>query len=149
MLLTPLLLFTPSWVLFSSYTELAGYRRRTNATLWAGPQSFNLSDVTLLWSFPASSTASIGLSSGLTWALSPTLCTDLIPQFPERKMDIITTFLDCKDLRDAVATAFRTCVSAESETHAPHEVATPQPDMKKALVRRRACVGTPMTAGGA
>jgi len=96
------------WVLFSPSDAAAeGRGYSLDNTIWLNPSSFNLSEVALLWS-QESTELSDGLAGGITWGLSPTFCTELLPQFPEKNMDVLVSFLECNDIRNAVRAAFRT-----------------------------------------
>ena len=84
----------PGWVLDSPtlryvYAREEGYERTDNTvsppvtTLWAGPESFNLSEVVTRWSLPADPYTDYELGSGISWAIHPSFCEDLLPIFPE------------------------------------------------------------------
>lgn len=103
--------FLQAWVLFSPSATDTEYRRpapEDGMAAWSGPQAWNLSEVAILWSLPPESIATDGLGGGITWAMAPWACDALLPKFPERKMDTIATFLDCRDLRNAIRAAFST-----------------------------------------
>ena len=112
------------WVLDSPtyryvYTREEGYERTDNSvnpavtTPWAGPESFNLSEVVTRWSLPADPYTDDELGSGISWAIHPSFCDDLLPIFPEENAAgawklLLPQFLNCDDLRMAVTTAFQT-----------------------------------------
>ena len=76
---------------------------------WSGPESFDLYETVFLWSMPANALSQDGLGGGITWALHPRFCEQILPMFPEASpAGTFATFLTCADLRHAVASAFNT-----------------------------------------
>jgi len=74
--------------------------------VWTGPDSFALDQVILRWSLPQSPYVDESLASGISYALTPQFCDEMLPHFPESS--ILPVFaLSCVDLRDAIAAAFR------------------------------------------
>ena len=58
---------------------------------------------------PADPLSQDGLGGGITWALHPRFCEDILPRFPEAsRAGTFATFITCDDLHHAVASAFGT-----------------------------------------
>ena len=102
------------FVLFSPWgtTEKADgtsdpYRSRTGALDWESPASFDLYETAFIWSAPSDPLDTSGLGGGITWALHPNFCDEMLPLFPEAsRTGTFATFLTC-------------CASAHHRTHTP------------------------------
>eukprot|EP00316_Scyphosphaera_apsteinii_P019737 CAMPEP_0119344124 /NCGR_PEP_ID=MMETSP1333-20130426/106809_1 /TAXON_ID=418940 /ORGANISM="Scyphosphaera apsteinii, Strain RCC1455" /LENGTH=647 /DNA_ID=CAMNT_0007356551 /DNA_START=125 /DNA_END=2068 /DNA_ORIENTATION=- len=74
--------------------------------LWTDPSSFDLSEPALRWSLPLLSNATDALAGGITWALHPSFCDNLLPMFPEENYKTIlgfsSSFLSCSHLTQAI-----------------------------------------------
>ena len=116
---TALLLFlsqpAAAFVLFSPWgsVEQNGYTSpyvdRTGSTDWLAPNSFHLYQSVFLWGSPANVLSQEGLGGGITWALHPNFCEDILPYFPEAsRAGTFATFVTCDDLRHKVTSAFNT-----------------------------------------
>jgi len=97
-----------AWVLQSPYPPgIAGIGYGvTENTLWHNNNSFDLSSIVLRWGL-AELSKSDALGGGITWALHPDFCGQLLPRFPEKEGQFID-FVSCEDLRAATSTAFST-----------------------------------------
>ncbi|KOO25682.1 hypothetical protein Ctob_011641 [Chrysochromulina tobinii] len=76
-----------------------------------GPQSFKLDSVAMRWSLPADSHSNYALGGGITFAIHRDFCARLIPLFPEQGYEAKLFgdfFLDCEDIRSAIARAMDT-----------------------------------------
>ena len=67
------------------------------------------------WSLPPSSSSDDSLGNGITYAIDPFLCEQLLPRFREQSQDtwakvlnLGVTFVDCADIYDAFGRAFGT-----------------------------------------
>ena len=100
-------LFSP-WGTVEKDGVTGAYVSRTGTVEWDSPESFDLYQSVFLWGSPADALSQDGLGGGITWALHPRFCQDLLPHFPEAEAVAFTTFLTCADLRHAVASAFST-----------------------------------------
>ena len=67
------------------------------------PQSFNLSSVVTRWSLPANPFTDAELGSGISWALHPSFCGEILGLFPEENVGLFAVLLTCDALRTAVA----------------------------------------------
>lgn len=81
------------------------------AIVWQGPESFNLSRVISRWSLPPDPYTDAELGSGISWALGPTFCREILGLFPEENVGSMAVLLDCNALRSAVARSFDTWAS--------------------------------------
>ena len=101
-----------AWVLYSPFPEgMSGRGYIRGGEQWLSPDSpRNLAYFTYRWSMTGSSqfAAGDGLSNSISWALHPSFCEALLPNFPENDMRTLFTFLDCTIMRNAIATAFDT-----------------------------------------
>ena len=98
------------------------YISRTGNAQWAGPASFDLYQSVFLWGTPADALSQDGLGGGITWALHPSFCEELLPRFPEAsRAGTFATFLSCASIRHAVASALDTW-SANHERITFHDV---------------------------
>ena len=92
-----------AFVLFSPWglTEKADgtsdpYKSRTGALNWQSPASFDLYETAFIWSAPSSPLDTAGLGGGITWALHPNFCDEMLPLFPEAsRTGTFATFLTC------------------------------------------------------
>lgn len=90
-------------------SETSGYTRKgvsgVNGSVWSSPEDFPLDSAVFRWGL-ASGTTCDGLGCGITWAIHPRFCLDLIQLFPERNG--IVSFVTCHTLRSAVVRAMST-----------------------------------------
>jgi len=89
--------------------------------LWTDPSSFDLSEPALRWSLPLLSNATDALAGGITWALHPSFCDNLLPMFPEENYKTIlgfsSSFLSCSHLTQAISDALETWASNHKWIH--------------------------------
>lgn len=105
---TAFVLFSP-WGRVEQNGLTDPYTDRTGSIMWSGPDSFDLYQSVFLWGMPVDPLSQDGLGGGITWALHPRFCDQLLPRFPEAsRMGAFASFLTCEDLRHAVASAFGT-----------------------------------------
>ena len=83
--------------------------------MWRGPQSFDLSRVVTRWSLPPDPYTDDELGSGISWALHPHFCDEILGLFPEENVGVNgaswlrwMNFLSCDEIRAAVARSFDT-----------------------------------------
>ena len=108
---------TSGFVLFSPWGKIEQgdeyrtdpYISKDGALTWQGPQSFELYETVFLWSWPESELDHSGLGGGITWALHPDFCAQMLPHFPEAsRTGTFATFLTCDDLHHAIASGLNT-----------------------------------------
>jgi len=109
----PLLAAAAGWVLYSPVIRRSQTLAYENAQsrAWMGPQSFKLDSVAMRWSLPADSHSNYALGGGITFAIHRDFCARLIPLFPEQGYEAKLFgdfFLDCEDIRSAIARAMDT-----------------------------------------
>ena len=112
MLLLPFLLHS-AFVLFSPWGgESQGYFNESLREEWRGPETFDLTEAVFFWSFPEEPLSQDGLGGGITWALDPSFCDEMLPKFSEGRDPTAQLlgahFLTCSDLRHAITSAFHT-----------------------------------------
>ena len=107
---------TSGFVLFSPWGKIEQgdeyrtdpYISKDGALTWQGPQSFELYETVFLWSWPESELDHLA-SGGITWALHPDFCAQMLPHFPEAsRTGTFATFLTCDDLHHAIASGLNT-----------------------------------------
>ena len=113
MSVVPLLAAAAGWVLYSPVlrrTQTLAYEN-AQSRAWMGPQSFKLDSVAMRWSLPADSHSNHALGGGITFAIHRDFCARLMPLFPEQGYEARLFgdfFLDCEDIRGAIARAMDT-----------------------------------------
>ena len=71
--------FCTAWVLYSPFAE--PYSK--DQTKWLNPSSFDLAEQVARWDQPTDVFSDSALGGGISWALSPNFCENLLPMFPE------------------------------------------------------------------
>jgi len=101
-----------AFVLFSPFEESVdnvGYRHvRDSDLLWTSNRSFPMWSSIVAWSYPPDGIYTMeGVYGGLTWAMHPDLCEQLIPTFADARY-LFAYFIDCNSLRAAINEALTT-----------------------------------------
>ena len=101
-----------AWVLYSPYDAAMrgeGYFLHGVGAPWSGPSAFDLAVPVFRWSLPPFANASDGLGRGITWAMHPDFCKQMMPAFRgEYLLFGAVRFLTCDSLRSAVDDALAT-----------------------------------------
>lgn len=101
-----------AWVLYSPYQAAfdgEGYFLNGAGVRWTSPDSFDLSKPVFRWTRDADAFGGEGLGGGITWAMHPDFCDDVIPAFREERFFFNTVqFMTCDTLRHAIDVAFQT-----------------------------------------
>jgi len=119
--LLQLVLGAQGWVLYSptrkqdAVANIPGYANIAGDKVWKDPSTFNLSESVLRWGLPSNPYITEALARGVSWALHPDFCEDLLGQFPEENFNVdlswlgwerAFSFLSCDDLTTAVRSSF-------------------------------------------
>jgi len=100
-------------------------------TQWLGPQkdsngelqqNFKLIEFTPLWSLPTDAYSDVSMAGGITYAVHPLFCKQMVSRFPEDNLATLegilnVKFLDCTRLRLAIAGAFQTWAINHKRLH--------------------------------
>lgn len=103
-----------AWVYYAptyNGNDALGYTRGWHPTLsnveWSSSDSFPLDYEIWRWGSPPFSNSSDGLGHGISWAVHPRFCDEIMPRFPERSVFGVK-FVSCDDLRTTISRAFST-----------------------------------------
>ena len=101
-----------SWVPMSPVSKFMnkkGFYREGNKQPWTDQTQFPLRSTVVTWELPyASHSVSAGLGAGgVSWALFPSVCEELLSMFPEQNMlfGLVST-ITCDDIRLAIQSGF-------------------------------------------
>ena len=101
-----------AWVLYTPYERAQnneGYVLDGEGMVWSRENTFDLAKVTFFWSRPQDAYGTNGLGGGITWAMHPDFCDEIMSSFREESFLFgAIRFMTCDSLRNAIDASLKT-----------------------------------------